>query len=67
MYAKYPENADVASLYAESLMDLQCDDDGYHFYDMNGSPLGRTNEIASILESTLRKGSLLQLSFCIFQ
>lgn len=57
LYAKYPENADIASLYAESLMDLQCDDDGYHFYDMNGSPLGRTNEIASILESTLHKVS----------
>jgi len=43
-------NADMATLYAESLMDLQ----PWDLWNKDGSPKGRTNEILSILEQALK-------------
>eukprot|EP00494_Astrolonche_serrata_P033884 UN34153 len=52
----YPNNLDVAAMYAESLMVLQCSvTRGYVFYDDNGNPVGNTTKATKILEGVLAK------------
>ncbi len=51
VYAKYGDDADVATLYAESLMDLQ----PWDLWTKDGKPKGRTEEIMAVLEKVLAK------------
>ena len=46
-YIAFPQDPDVAALYAESLMDLQ----PWDYWDNAGNPKGRASEIVQILES----------------
>jgi tetratricopeptide (TPR) repeat protein len=48
---KYPNDLDVATLYAESLMDLH----PWKFWSHDGKPNEGTTEIVSVLESVLRR------------
>ena len=48
---KYPDDLDVATLYAESLMDLH----PWKFWSHDGKPNEGTTEIVSTLESVLRR------------
>ncbi|MGE0481400.1 MAG: hypothetical protein AB7Q17_13105 [Phycisphaerae bacterium] len=49
VWQSYPEDVDVGTLYAESLMDLQ----PWDLWDSAGQPKGRTNEILAVLERVL--------------
>jgi tetratricopeptide (TPR) repeat protein len=51
VYAAHADDADVATLYAESLMDLQ----PWDLWTKDGKPKGRTEEIMSVLEKVLAK------------
>ena len=48
---KYPDDLDIATLYAESLMDLH----PWKFWTHDGKPNEGTTEIVSVLESVLRR------------
>ncbi|HSY51121.1 MAG TPA: bacterial transcriptional activator domain-containing protein [Thermoanaerobaculia bacterium] len=48
---KYPDDLDIATLYAESLMDLH----PWKFWSHDGRPNEGTTEIVSVLESVLRR------------
>jgi tetratricopeptide (TPR) repeat protein len=50
LHAKYPDDADIATLYAESLMDLH----PWRFWTHDGKPTEGTQEIVSVLESVLK-------------
>ena len=47
----YPNDLDVQTLYAESLMDLQ----PWRYWSPDGKPLGRIDEIVTILQAVLKK------------
>jgi tetratricopeptide (TPR) repeat protein len=47
----YPDDPDAATLYAESLMDLN----PWKLYDLDGNPVQGTEEIVSVLESVLKR------------
>ncbi len=49
VYRQYPNDNDVATLYAESLMDLQ----PWDLWTLDGQPKGRTLEVVSVLEGVL--------------
>ena len=49
--AKYPDDLDVQSLHAESLMDLQ----PWDYWDADGQPKGHTAEVVSQLESVMAR------------
>lgn len=49
--AKYPDDLDVVTLYAESMMDLQ----PWDYYDASGQPKGHTAEVVSELESVIAR------------
>jgi tetratricopeptide (TPR) repeat protein len=49
--SKYPDDLDIATLYAESLMDLH----PWKFWSHDGKPNEGTTEIVSTLESVLRR------------
>lgn len=49
VYRKYSNDADIGTLYAESLMDLQ----PWDLWDKDGTPKGRTRETMEVLEKTL--------------
>lgn len=51
LVAKYPDDLDLATLYAESLMDLH----PWRLWAHDGTPGEETNEIVSVLESVLRR------------
>ena len=51
---KYPDDLDAATIYAESLMDLNA----WKLYDLDGKPAESTDEIVSVLESVLRRDPL---------
>jgi tetratricopeptide (TPR) repeat protein len=51
LHAKYPDDPDIATLYAESLMDLH----PWRFWTHEGKPTEGTEEIISVLESVLKK------------
>lgn len=51
VYEKYPDDADVATLYAESLMDLQ----PWDMWTNDGKPKGRTTEVVAVLQKVLEK------------
>lgn len=48
---KYPDDLDAATLYAESLMDL----DPWRLWSNDGTPAEKTEEIISVLESVLQR------------
>ena len=48
---KYPDDLDLATLYAESMMDLR----PWKFWSSDGKPAPQTEEIVSVLESVLRR------------
>ena len=48
---KYPDDLDAATIYAESVMDLN----PWKFWDRDGKPAADTPEIVSVLESVLRR------------
>lgn len=48
-YAKYPDDADVAALFAESLMNLQ----PWDYWDNQGNPRKRIHEIVAAIETAL--------------
>ncbi len=48
---KYPADDDIATLYAESMMDLN----PWKFWSHDGKPAPRTEEIAAVLESVLKR------------
>ena len=48
---KYPDDADIATLYAESLMDLR----PWKFWSHDGKPAEGTEEIVRVLESVLAR------------
>lgn len=50
VWSTYGDDADVGTIYAESLMDLQ----PWDLWEKDGSPKGRTPEIVSVLETVLR-------------
>lgn len=50
-YEKYPDNSDIASLYAESLMNLH----PWDLYDKAGKPMPWTPDITLVLEITLKR------------
>ena len=50
VHAKYPDDPDIAALFAESLMDLH----PWKLWTHDGKPAEDTNEIVSVLESTLK-------------
>lgn len=49
-FASFPNDPDVAALYAESLMNLQ----PWDYWDNQGNPKGRINEIVSVLEGAIK-------------
>jgi tetratricopeptide (TPR) repeat protein len=51
LHAKYPDDADIATLYAESLMDLH----PWRFWTHDGKPTEGTEEIVGVLQSVLKK------------
>src|SRR5215471_520277 len=48
---RYPDDLDAATLYAESIMDLN----PWHFWSKDGKPAEGTEEMVSVLESVLRR------------
>ena len=48
---RFPDDLDAATLYAESLMNLRA----WKLWGLDGSPAERTEEIAAVLESVLRR------------
>jgi tetratricopeptide (TPR) repeat protein len=48
---RYPDDLDAATLYAESLMDL----DPWKLWSTDGKPTAHTEEIVAVLESVLRR------------
>ena len=50
LHAKYPDDPDIASLFAESLMDLH----PWHLWSHDGKPLDATPEIITTLEGVLK-------------
>jgi tetratricopeptide (TPR) repeat protein len=48
---KYPDDLDIATLYAESMMDLR----PWKFWSHDGKPAPQTEEIVSVLESVLKR------------
>src|SRR6266480_337643 len=48
---KYPADLDIATLYAESMMDLR----PWKFWSHEGAPAPQTEEIVSVLESVLKR------------
>ncbi|RFF29490.1 hypothetical protein [Wenzhouxiangella sediminis] len=53
LVAARPDDLDAATLYAESLMNLQ----PWDYWTMNGQPVGRIDEIVSVLESVIERDS----------
>ncbi len=51
VYERFPEDRDVAALYAESLMNLQ----PWDLWTKDGEPKGRTTEIVEVLEGVMAK------------
>lgn len=51
LHKKYPKDDDIATLYAESLMDLN----PWKFWSHDGKPAARTQEIVSVLEGVLKR------------
>jgi tetratricopeptide (TPR) repeat protein len=49
VYRKFPDDQEVGTLYADALMNLQ----PWDYWDQDGSPKGRTQEIVEVLENTL--------------
>ncbi|MGH8243475.1 MAG: tetratricopeptide repeat protein [Steroidobacteraceae bacterium] len=49
--AKYPDDLDVVTLHAESMMDLQ----PWDYYDASGQPKGHTAEVVTQLESVMQR------------
>jgi len=49
--AKYPDDLDVVTLHAESMMDLQ----PWDYWDATGQPKGHTAEVVSQLESVMQR------------
>ncbi|MGH8197836.1 MAG: tetratricopeptide repeat protein [Steroidobacteraceae bacterium] len=49
--AKYPDDLDVVTLHAESMMDLQ----PWDYWDATGQPKGHTTEVVSQLESVMQR------------
>jgi len=49
--AKYPDDLDATTLYAESMMDLQ----PWDYWDGNGQPKGHTAEVVAQLESVMER------------
>ena len=49
--AKYPDDLDVVTFHAESLMDLQ----PWDYWDASGQPKGHTAEVVSQLESVMQR------------
>ena len=50
LYFKYPENLDVATMFAESIMDLH----PWDYWNKDGSAQPWTHEITSVLESVIK-------------
>jgi tetratricopeptide (TPR) repeat protein len=51
LHKKYAADDDIATLYAESMMDLN----PWKFWSHDGKPAARTEEIVSVLESVLKR------------
>ena len=51
LVAQRPDDLDAATFHAEALMDLQ----PWAYYDEQRRPIGRTNEIVSVLESVMQR------------
>jgi len=51
LYRRYPDDLDAATLYAESLMDLN----PWKLWSLNGQPAEGTEEIVAVLESVLQR------------
>ncbi len=51
VHQQYPDDPDVATLYAESLMDLQ----PWDLWTLDGQPKGNATEIVAVLEKVLAK------------
>ncbi|HEX5135960.1 MAG TPA: tetratricopeptide repeat protein [Planctomycetota bacterium] len=51
VYGKFPDDVDVGTLYAESLMDLQ----PWDLWTKDGKPKGRTEEVMAVLEKVMAK------------
>lgn len=54
LHTKYPDDADIATLYAESMMDLK----PWQLWDKDGNPSENTEEIVSVLEEVLSKNPM---------
>lgn len=53
LVADYPDDLDAATLYAESLMNLQ----PWDYWDADGNPTGNTAEIVSVLEGIIERNT----------
>jgi tetratricopeptide (TPR) repeat protein len=51
LHKKYPADLDIATLYAESIMDLT----PWRLWTRDGKPAARTKEIVAVLESVLKR------------
>ncbi|HWQ36161.1 MAG TPA: hypothetical protein VNQ79_25210 [Blastocatellia bacterium] len=51
VYRNFPDDLDAATLYADSLMNVQ----PWQLWSRDGKPLGNTEEIVAVLESVLRR------------
>ncbi len=51
VFRQFPDDLDAATLYADSLMNVQ----PWQLWSRDGKPLGNTEEIVSVLESVLRR------------
>lgn len=51
LVARFPDDLDAATLYAESAMDLH----PWALYSVDGTPIAGTQEIVSVLESVMRR------------
>ncbi len=50
VYTAYPDDADIATLYAEALMDLH----PWNYWGVDGKPLSWTNEILTVLRRAIK-------------
>ena len=51
LYTQYPDDSDVATLYAAALMNLS----PWYYWTPDGRPVGRTREFLAVLESVIKR------------
>ena len=53
-YRQFPEDPEIGTIFADSLMNLQ----PWDYWENDGSPKGRVEEIVAVLEKTMAAGGM---------